>query len=237
MNKIIYLLTFLILGCSHIFIKNEENRNLKDSDKTVEVSLPGKNEAQTQKHYGETGEFIANKVKANRNKSIGVYVGPIAEKSFVALGVLKWLERNGYKIEKLNIESSNESYLFSPLISKKTSFIEWKLYQCCRTDFPLAGPEEFPKIIEKFSNLTKSEKASFDYSSCGDFTDENYNIDTLCIENGLANDNITLNKSIEGMRVLNIKLEPINFNQKSSLVDLIDKGFAIMNNSKTEWGK
>lgn len=238
MIKISLALIFLLFGCSHtVSSRYEKDKINKDADKTVEIDVNEKKENGSARNLNTVGEFTANKVKANRNKGIGIYIGQLGNRSFVALGVLKWLERNGYKIEKLNIEHEKESIFFSPLSLKKTSFLEWKLYQCCREDFPLKDNDQFSDIIIRYSKIVQSERAPFDYSSCDDFVGENYAIDTLCIESAADMDVIEFERSIEGMKILKIKIGQIKYELNNSLVELIEKGFDITDKSKSKWSK
>ena len=145
-KKIFFLIFFC--SCTHI---SENSESSIENPTTVEVGESyNVNNKKEFKSSGQKDVFLPHVIKANRNKKISVFLGKLEDRMFYVIGIFKWLESNGYKVSKIQTTSFEEEQLFAELKnSKKTSYVEWKLYQCCKDNFPLEEPTSYKDVLKK----------------------------------------------------------------------------------------
>lgn len=228
------LIFFIFLGCSTYSEKsiNEKDKPLK-IENTVEVSTESESNTNDVKVKNLNPEsqnvesFTPYAVKANKNKLISVFLGKLEDRMFYAIGVLKWIERNGFKIKKLQTTNAEEDQLFSHLtLNKKTSFIEWKLHQCCKDDFPLKNKTSYKEIMENFDSKVILPEYSQDQSGCLEFAEEHRDEHVMCI---VAGDKSKVNsqKLESDMSLIIVNIGPVEYEQEFSLVDFVEYGYSL----------
>lgn len=231
MRHYIFLFIFFLSSCSQLQKDSDQSSlDAEEQESTVSVdqntTLDDK-EADTENNPEKSGEFSPYAIKVNRNKKISVFIGKLGDRMFYAIGVVKWLERNGYKIKKIQTTSSEEDQLFSSLKeNKKTSYIEWQLHQCCRNEFPFDDNNSYKKVMENLEVKVMLPSYAQDKNGCVEFAEENKMDHVLCLTAESKN-GTKVEVLDSGMNLIYISLAKINYDEKLSLVDYIDRGYSM----------
>lgn len=221
--SLILAFTFLVLtGCTQFAVRGNGSST---DNATVEVTEEkDTNSNSTVETKEKKEEFAPHTIKANRNKRISVFIGKLEDRMFYAIGVIKWLESNGYKIIKIQTTNSEEEQLFSDLkTTKKTSYIEWKLHQCCKDEFPFSDSNSYKEILKKLEGKVLIPAYAPDQNGCEEFSIDHNQDHVLCMVAGPAK-KISISETDAGMKKIEMYLPPINYQEQLSLVDYIDGG-------------
>ena len=230
MRIFLVLISVCLYSCSNIPTNKNSSILNQSADDTVEISAEKsvtQNSSNTEIGRENREEFSTSPVKANRNKEIALYIGAIEDSLFQAIGVLKWLERNGYRIISY-YTAAEETMLLSHLQSKKkTSYLEWSLHQCCKEDFPLESKDSYLQILKKQSEQSKLDNPVAPQEeglSCLEYSEEHSQYTVLCM--GLADkETVSFEIQTSGMDLIKMNFAPVKYEEKSALVDYIDKGY------------
>ncbi len=224
MNLACSIIFFLLISCAQL---SEKKIVGNDTTTTVEAIDNTNQSVTVVEKQNKKEEFLPHTVKANRNKKISIFLGKLEDRMFYAIGVLKWLENNGYKISKIQTTSSEEEGLFFDLkINRKTSYIEWKLHQCCKDIFPFETSDSYKEILEQLETRVILPSYAQDQRGCEDFSSDSDRDQVLCILSG-ENNKVVISDNKYGFKKFEIFLGPVNYSEKLSLVDYIDNGHTL----------
>jgi hypothetical protein len=217
-----FIFIFLISSCTQF---SEIEKDAGEDPSTVEVGeVQGSHDQGNISNNKQKETFSAHVIKANRNKKISLFLGKLEDRMFYAIGIIKWLENNGYKIIKIQTTSSEEEQLFSEIKNnRKTSYVEWKLYQCCKENFPFEDAESYKEILKKMETKVIIPSYPQDQKGCDDFSTDNNEDHVLCVLLGSEN-KIQITQTEIGMKKVEVFISPIDYQSKLSLVDYIDQG-------------
>ncbi len=225
----IFVLLLLFTSCSQTSVTtNNEDQSTKDEN-TVEAASGSSDSTDSEgtSENQKTDEFIPHTIKANRNKTITVFIGKLEDRMFYAIGVMKWFERHGYKIKKVQTTSSEEDQLFSTLnTKKKTSYIEWQLHQCCKDEFPLRDENSYKEVMKNLETKVLLSDYAQDRNGCLDYSNEHDQDHVLCIISDKKS-KVEIGTLASDMNLIVVSLQAVNYQEQLSLVDYIDQGYSL----------